>query len=65
MLTLLKARKIVNQALLRARELNVSVSVAVCDTRGRFIALPRREIRIEYPKNQKVYSQGDPTDAVF
>src|SRR5204862_5943872 len=35
MLTLLKARKIVNQALLRARELNVSVSVAVCDTSGR------------------------------
>jgi uncharacterized protein GlcG (DUF336 family) len=39
MLTLLKARKIVNQALLRARELNVSVSVAVCDTSGRLIAL--------------------------
>ncbi len=28
MITLLKARKIVNQALLRAREINVSVSVA-------------------------------------
>ena len=39
MLTLLKARRIVNQALLRARELNVSISVAVCDTRGRLIAL--------------------------
>jgi uncharacterized protein GlcG (DUF336 family) len=39
MLTLLKARKIVNQALRRARELNVSVSVAVCDTSGRLIAL--------------------------
>jgi uncharacterized protein GlcG (DUF336 family) len=39
MLTLLKARKIVNQALVRARELNVSVSVAVCDTSGRLIAL--------------------------
>jgi uncharacterized protein GlcG (DUF336 family) len=39
MLTLLKARKIVNQALLRARELNASVSVAVCDTSGRLIAL--------------------------
>lgn len=38
MLTLSKARKIVNQALLRARELNVSVSVAVCDMRGRLIA---------------------------
>lgn len=39
MLTLFKARKIVNQALQRARELNVSVSVAVCDTNGRLIAL--------------------------
>jgi uncharacterized protein GlcG (DUF336 family) len=39
MLTLFKARKIVNQALQRARELNVSVSVAVCDTSGRLIAL--------------------------
>lgn len=39
MLTLLKARRIISQALLRATELNVSVSVAVCDTRGRLIAL--------------------------
>jgi len=39
MLTLFKARNIVNQALQRARELNVSVSVAVCDTSGRLIAL--------------------------
>jgi uncharacterized protein GlcG (DUF336 family) len=39
MLTLFKARKIVNEALQRARELNVSVSVAVCDTSGRLIAL--------------------------
>jgi uncharacterized protein GlcG (DUF336 family) len=39
MLTLLKARKIVDQALLRAKELNVSVSVAVCDTTGRLMAL--------------------------
>jgi uncharacterized protein GlcG (DUF336 family) len=39
MLTLLKARKIVNQALQRARELDVSVSVAVCDTAGRLIVL--------------------------
>jgi uncharacterized protein GlcG (DUF336 family) len=39
MLTLLKAKKIVNQALIRARELNISVSVAVCDANGRLIAL--------------------------
>jgi uncharacterized protein GlcG (DUF336 family) len=39
MLTLLKARKIVDRALLRAKELNASVCVAVCDPRGRLIAL--------------------------
>ena len=39
MLTLLYARKIVDQALARARELDVSISVAVCDTQGRLIAL--------------------------
>jgi uncharacterized protein GlcG (DUF336 family) len=39
MLTLLKATKIVNQALMRARELNIKISVAVCDTSGRLIAL--------------------------
>jgi uncharacterized protein GlcG (DUF336 family) len=43
MLTLLKAQKIVNQALLRAKELNVSVSVAVCDTTGRLIALSQMD----------------------
>jgi uncharacterized protein GlcG (DUF336 family) len=43
MLTLFTARKIVNQALQRARELNVSVSVAVCDTSGRFIALSQMD----------------------
>jgi uncharacterized protein GlcG (DUF336 family) len=39
MLTLFKAKKIVNQALMRARELNIRVSVAVCDANGRLIAL--------------------------
>ena len=39
MLTLLKARKIVDRALERAKGLNISVSVAVCDTSGRLIAL--------------------------
>lgn len=34
MLTLLKARKITNQAVVRAGKLNVNVSVAVCDTTG-------------------------------
>jgi uncharacterized protein GlcG (DUF336 family) len=39
MLTLSTARKIVDQALERAKRLNVSVSVAVCDTSGRLVAL--------------------------
>ena len=39
MLTLSNARKIVDHVLERAKELNVSVSVAVCDQGGRFIAL--------------------------
>jgi glc operon protein GlcG len=48
MLTLSKARKIVDQALLRARQLNVSVSVAVCDTRGRLIAFNQMDRSIDW-----------------
>jgi uncharacterized protein GlcG (DUF336 family) len=43
MLTLSKARKIINGALLRAEELNLNVSVAVCDTTGRLIALSQMD----------------------
>jgi uncharacterized protein GlcG (DUF336 family) len=39
MLTLSKAQKIVNRALLHAKELNINISVAVCDPSGRLIAL--------------------------
>ena len=39
MLTLLKALKIVDRAIRRARELDVNISVAVCDDTGRLIAL--------------------------
>jgi glc operon protein GlcG len=39
MLSLLKARKIIDQAIRRAQELDVSISVAVCDSAGRLIAL--------------------------
>jgi uncharacterized protein GlcG (DUF336 family) len=39
MLTLSKAQKIIDRALQRARELDVSVSVAVCYANGRLIAL--------------------------
>jgi len=39
MLSLLKARRIVDHAIRRARELNLNISVAVCDHSGRLIAL--------------------------
>jgi uncharacterized protein GlcG (DUF336 family) len=39
MLTLSKARKIVDRTVERARALNISISVSVCDTRGRLVAL--------------------------
>jgi glc operon protein GlcG len=39
MLSLLEARKIIDQAIRRARELRINVSVAVCDNTGRLIAL--------------------------
>lgn len=39
MLTLSKARKIIDHALERAKLLNVDVSVAVCDAGGRLVAL--------------------------
>jgi uncharacterized protein GlcG (DUF336 family) len=38
MLSLLKARKIVDQAILRALEIDLNISVAVCDSTGRLIA---------------------------
>lgn len=43
MLTLLKARKIIDGALLRAKERNLNISVAVCDTAGRLIALSQMD----------------------
>jgi uncharacterized protein GlcG (DUF336 family) len=43
MLSLLKARKIIDQAIRRAKELDVSISVAVCDNTGRLIALNRMD----------------------
>lgn len=39
MLSLLKARKIVDRTLRRAQELGIHISVAVCDNTGRLIAL--------------------------
>jgi uncharacterized protein GlcG (DUF336 family) len=48
MFSLLKARKIVDQAIRRAREINVNVSVAVCDNRGRLIALNQMDDSISW-----------------
>jgi uncharacterized protein GlcG (DUF336 family) len=53
MLTLLKAQKIVNRALLRAGELNVSVSVAVCDTSGRLIALSQMDGSVGWEEDRR------------
>jgi uncharacterized protein GlcG (DUF336 family) len=39
MLSLLKARTIVDRAVRRARDLNIKITLAVCDSRGRLIAL--------------------------
>jgi len=42
-LTLAEAHSIVDAAIAKARQLNVNVSVAVCDERGRLIALSRMD----------------------
>jgi uncharacterized protein GlcG (DUF336 family) len=43
MLTLSKSRNIVDRAIVRARELNATISVAVCDSKGWLIALNRMD----------------------
>jgi uncharacterized protein GlcG (DUF336 family) len=48
MLTLSKARKIVDCALERANGLNISVSVAVCDRSGRLIALNQMDGSVDW-----------------
>lgn len=72
MLTLVKAQKIVNQALQRARELNVSISVAVCDPNGRLIALNQmdesmgwEEDRCSMGKAVAAAITGRPSDRLF
>ena len=42
-----------NQALLRARELNISVSVAVCDTGGRLIALNQMDGSVGWEEDRR------------
>jgi uncharacterized protein GlcG (DUF336 family) len=72
MLTLFKARKIVSQALQRASELNVSVSVAVCDANGRLIALNQMDEstgwevdRCSMGKAVAAALTGQPSDRLF
>ena len=72
MLTLSRARKIVNQALIRAKELNVSVSVAVCDTRGRLIALNQLDGSVGWEVDRSSIGKavaaaitGRPSDRLF
>jgi uncharacterized protein GlcG (DUF336 family) len=43
MLTLSKSRNIIDRAILRARQLNATISVAVCDSSGSLIALNRMD----------------------
>lgn len=72
MLTLLKAKKIVNQALMRARELNISVSVAVCDADGRLIALNQMDKSMDWGVDRSSMGKavaaatcGRPSDRLF
>lgn len=72
MLTLLKAKKIVNQALMGARELNISVSVAVCDADGRLIALNQMDKSMDWGVDRSSMGKavaaatcGRPSDRLF
>jgi len=72
MLTLSKARKIVDHALERAQELNISVSVSVCDTRGRLIALNQMDGSVGWEVDRSSMGKavaaaitGRPSDRLF
>ena len=72
MLTLIKARKIVDQAMRRAKELNVNVSVAVCDNRGRLITLSQMDGSVSWQVDRSSMSKavaaaimGRPSDQLF
>lgn len=72
MLTLFQARKIIDQALQRANELNVSVSVAVCDTHGRLIALNQMDDSLGWETDRSSMGKavaaaltGRPSDRLF
>ena len=72
MLTLIKARKIVDRAIRRARELSVNVSVAVCDNRGRLIALNQMDGSVSWEVDRSSMAKavaaavtGRPSDQLF
>jgi len=72
MLTLFQARKIVNQALQRASELNVSICVAVCDPHGRLIALNQMDESMRWESDRSSMGKavaaamtGRPSERLF
>jgi len=72
MLTLLVAQRIINGALIRARQLNLNVSVAVCDATGRLIALNQMDgsvgwevDRCSMGKAVAAAISGGPSDRLF
>ena len=72
MLTLLAAQRIINGALIRARQLNLNVSVAVCDATGRLIALNQMDgsvgwevDRCSMGKAVAAAISGGPSDRLF
>src|SRR5690242_8269432 len=72
MLTLSKARKIVDHALERAKGLNISVSVAVCDPSGRLIALNQMDGSVGWETDRSSIGKavaaaitGRPSDRLF
>jgi len=72
MLTLFKAQTIIDRALQRARQLNISVSVAVCDANGRLIALNQMDGSIAWEADRSSMRKavaaaiiGRPSDRLF
>jgi len=72
MLTLLAAQRIINGALMRARQLNLSVSVAVCDATGRLVALNQMDGSVGWQADRSSMGKavaaaisGRPSDRLF
>ena len=72
MLTLSAAQRIINGALKRARQLNLNVSVAVCDANGRLIALNQMDESVDWEVDRCSMGKavaaaitGRPSDRLF